>query len=77
MEALWAHPLLGEYRSLNLVLLKELASVWEQVSDHILRNIKKENDKMQAALPLINRIDEAFTQARKQLGAQPVKREKK
>jgi hypothetical protein len=76
LQALWAHPLLGESRSMNLVLLKELAPVWKQVSDHILRNIQNENDKTQASL-FLTRIDEAFTQARKQLGAQPARNTKK
>lgn len=76
LQALWAHPLLGEYKPMNLVLLKELAPVWESVRDHILHNIPNENDKMQASL-LLNRINEAFAQARKQLGAQPARNAKK
>lgn len=71
LEALWAHPLLGEGRPMNLVLLQQLAPVWEPVRDHILRNIRDKDRPDPKAAELLARMDSAFAHARHQLTLQP------
>lgn len=71
LEELWAHPLLGEGRPMNLVLLQQLAPVWEPVRDHILRNIRDKDRPDPKAAELLARMAAAFAQARHQLSLQP------
>jgi hypothetical protein len=71
LEELWAHPLLGEGSPMNLVLLQQLAPVWEPVRDHILRNIRDKDRPDPKAAELLARMDAAFAHARHQLGLQP------
>lgn len=71
LEELWAHPLLGEGRPMNPVLLQQLAPVWEPVRDHVLRNIRDKDRPDPKAAELLARMDAAFAQARHQLGLQP------
>lgn len=70
LEELWAHPLLGEGRPMNPVLLQQLAPVWEPVRGHILRNIRDKDRPDPKAAGLLARMDAAFAQARQQLTLQ-------
>lgn len=71
LEELWAHPLLGEGRPMNPVLLQQLAPVWEPVRDHVLRNIRDKDRPAPKAAELLARMDAAFAHAHHQLGLQP------
>lgn len=71
VEALWTHPLLGEGRPMNLVLLQQLAPVWEPVRDHILRNTRDKDRPDPKAAGLLQRMDAAYGKARQQLALQP------
>jgi len=71
LEELWAHPLLGEGRPMNLVLLQQLAPVWQPVRDHILRNLRDKDRPGQETAALLGRIDAAFARAIQQLFPQP------
>ncbi|OYW73030.1 MAG: hypothetical protein B7Z37_23175 [Verrucomicrobia bacterium 12-59-8] len=71
LEELWAHPLLGEGRPMNLVLLQQLAPVWEPVRDHILRNIRDKAQPDPKATALLSRMDTAFHEAGSNLSLQP------
>lgn len=71
VEALWTHPLLGEGRPMNLVLLQQLAPVWEPVRDHILRNTRDKDRPDPKVAGLLQRMDAAYGKARQQLALQP------
>ena len=71
LEELWTHPLLGEGKPMNLILLQELAPVWEPVRDHILRNIRDKDQPSQTAAMLLGRMDATYREAGKRLSLQP------
>lgn len=71
LTELWSHPLLGEGRPMNPVLLQVLAPVWEPVRDHILRNLRDKDRPGQETAALLGRIDAAFARAIQQLSPQP------
>lgn len=70
LEELWTHPLLGEGRPMNPVLLQQLGPIWEPMRDHILRNTKEKHAKEQST-QLLPRIDAAFAKTRKALASAP------
>jgi hypothetical protein len=70
LEELWAHPLLGAGKPMNLLLLQELSPAWAPVRAHILRNIRYENRRKETT-DLLSHIDEAFVQVRSQLAPPP------
>lgn len=71
---LWAHPLLGEGRPMNPVLLQQLSPVWQPLRDHILRNIRDKDRPDPKAAELLGRIDAAFGRAIQQLSTHPTVR---
>jgi hypothetical protein len=71
LEELWTHPLLGEGKPMNLILLQTLAPVWEPVRDHILRNIRDKDQPSQTAVGLLGRMDAAYREAGKRLSLLP------